>query len=104
MNLEELKSKPIVQLTCEEFLFVQENNRPVEKSQKDPENKNTSKKYVYGIMGLAKLMDASRSKAQRTKNSGIINEAIIQNGRKIIIDSDKALKLLKEAEETQNNL
>ena len=104
MNLEELKSKPIVQLTCEEFLFVQENNTSIVKSQKVPEGKNTPKKYVYGIMGLAKLMDASRSKAQRTKNSGVVNEAIIQNGRKIIIDADKALKLLKEAEEAKNNL
>lgn len=33
---------------------------------------------------------------KRLKKSGVINDAIIQNGRKIIIDVEKALELLRE--------
>ena len=33
--------------------------------------------------------------AQRIKNTGIIDEAIYQAGRKIVIDSEKALELIK---------
>ncbi len=54
------------------------------------------KKYVYGITGIQKLLNCSESSAKRLKKSGVINEAIIQNGRKIIIDVEKALELLKK--------
>ena len=54
------------------------------------------KKYVYGISGIQKLLNCSESSAKRLKKSGVINEAIIQNGRKIIIDVEKALELLKK--------
>lgn len=54
------------------------------------------KKYVYGISGIQKLLNCSESSAKRLKKSGVINDAIIQNGRKIIIDVEKALELLKK--------
>lgn len=56
----------------------------------------TTKKYVYGISGLAKLLNCGRTKAGEIKNSGVINTAIVQDGKKLIIDADKALELLKE--------
>ena len=56
---------------------------------------NTEKKYVYGISGIQSLLNCSESSAKRLKKSGAIDEAIIQNGRKIIIDVEKALELLK---------
>lgn len=59
-------------------------------------NEATEKKYVYGISGIQKLLNCSESSAKRLKKSGVINEAIIQNGRKIIIDVEKALELLKK--------
>ena len=52
-------------------------------------------KYVYGLSGLAKLLNCSKNHAGKLKSSGIFDEAIIQNGRKIIIDSEKALELFK---------
>lgn len=72
---------PIWQLTVEEFLEIQKRYSSVQK-------------YEYGIKGLAKILGCSRSKAQEIKNSGILDEAIFQNGKTIIIDRDKALMLL----------
>ncbi|QOW10153.1 DUF3853 family protein [Kaistella flava (ex Peng et al. 2021)] len=70
----------IWQLTVEEFLEVSKNI-------------NSYKKYEYGLKGLAKILGCSVSKASEVKSSGILNEAIIQNGNIIIIDIEKALEL-----------
>lgn len=56
----------------------------------------TSDKYAYGLNGLANLFGIGKTKAQDLKNSGILDEAITQNGKTIIIDKELALKLLKE--------
>lgn len=71
---------PIWQLTVEEFLEISKNF-------------NSEKKYEYGLKGLAKILGCSVSKASEVKSSGILNEAIIQNGNIIIIDKEKALEL-----------
>jgi hypothetical protein len=93
MNLETLKEKPIFQMTGEEFLYLQ-NNVSFEKTTKETlPDKN--QKYVYGIRGIAKLFGCSISSANRIKKSGIIDKAIIQNRRKIIVDSELALELIK---------
>lgn len=73
--------KPLFQLTVEEFLSLQQFNR-------------SEKKYEYGLKGLAKILGCSRSKASELKSSGILDDAIIQNGNLIIIDIEKALQLL----------
>ncbi len=57
---------------------------------------NPSKEYVYGIDGLAKILGCSKTTAQTIKSSGILDKAIIQNGRKIIIDKEQALELFKQ--------
>lgn len=46
--------------------------------------------------GIAQLFGCSRSTAARIKNSGVIDDAITQVGRKILVDADKALALVKE--------
>ncbi len=56
---------------------------------------STKKHYVYGIKGLAKLLGASSSTAQRIKSSGVLDAAISQNGKIIVIDADLALDLLR---------
>lgn len=73
--------KLLFQLTVEEFLSLQQSNR-------------SEKKYEYGLKGLAKILGCSRSKASELKSSGILDDAIIQNGNLIIIDIEKALQLL----------
>ena len=50
-------------------------------------------KYEYGIKGLAKILGCSRSRANKIKQSGILDEAIYQDGKIIIIDREKALEL-----------
>ena len=79
MNID--PKKPLLQLTVEEFLDLQKNNIP-------------EKKYEYGLKGLAKMLGCSRSKAAELKSSGILDDAIIQNGHLIIIDKEKAMELM----------
>lgn len=55
------------------------------------------KRYVYGIGGLAELIGKSKATAQRLKSSGIIDEAVIQNGNTIMIDADLAIKLIHDS-------
>lgn len=51
------------------------------------------KKYVYGIPGIAELFQCSVATANKIKASGRIDNAIIQIGRKIMVDADLALEL-----------
>lgn len=76
---------PICMLTVEEFLEI-------------AKTVNTEKKYEYGLKGIAKLLGCSLSKASEIKSSGILDEAIIQNGNIIIVDKDKALQLFGKNE------
>lgn len=55
------------------------------------------RKYSYGLDGLMRLVGCSKTTAWRIKRSGLIDEAIIQVGRKIIIDEEKALECMKKA-------
>ncbi len=54
------------------------------------------KKYAYGLSGLARILGCSRTRASEIKQSGILDDAISQNGRKIVIDVDLAIKLFKQ--------
>ena len=51
------------------------------------------KRYVYGLAGIARLFGSSLPTANRIKQSGKIDRAITQIGRKIIIDAELALEL-----------
>ena len=76
---------PIWKLTVEEFLEI-------------AKVLNAEKKYEYGLKGIAKMLGCSLSKASEIKSSGILDEAIIQNGNIIIVDKDKALQLFGKNE------
>ena len=71
---------PIWKLTVEEFLEISKKI-------------NFESKYEYGLKGLAKILGCSVSKASEIKSSGVLDEAIIQNGNIIIVDKEKALQL-----------
>ena len=78
---------PLWKLTVGEFLTLAKNVET-------PTVIHThSEKYVYGIDGLAKLLKCSRSTATRLKSSGKLDKAIKQQGRKIIVDAELAIKL-----------
>lgn len=55
------------------------------------------KRIVYGIAGIAQLFNCSMTTANRIKASGRIDEAIMQYGRIIAVDADKALLLFKNS-------
>lgn len=91
MNIRELKEKPIWQMTGEELLCLLQSEGT--KEQTVTPVIDTSKKYVYGIVGIARLFGCSMPTANRIKKSGKIDRAITQIGRKIIVDADLALEL-----------
>jgi hypothetical protein len=86
-----LKEKLLWQMTGEELLHLIESSSTKKLEQSPVET--SSKKYVYGLRGIAKILGVSTSTASRIKNEGIIKDAIIQNGRTIIVDAELALKL-----------
>lgn len=52
---------------------------------------------VYGIRGIEKLFGVSHKTAQYYKDH-VICEAVMQNGRKIVVDADRALELFNQRE------
>ena len=59
------------------------------------EGVKVKKHYVYGIQGLCDLLGCSQTTAHRIKSSGVIDAAIAQNGKTIVIDADLCVDLLK---------
>lgn len=96
MNLDELRVKPLWQMTGEEFLFLQQHAESEVQQQSKTVVADTSKKYVYGIGGIARLFGCSIPTASRIKKSGKIAKAITQIGRKIIVDAELALELARQ--------
>ena len=91
-NLQELLSKPVWQMTGEEFIFLSKHASRQTETQPQPVT-DTERKYVYGILGIAKLFGCSLPTANRSKKSGKIDKAITQIGRKIIVNVELTLEL-----------
>jgi len=70
--------KKISELTVEEFLNL---------------HNMVNKKYEFGIIGIAKIFGCSRDTAQKIKKSGVIDDAIAQKNKTIVVDVQKALEL-----------
>jgi len=85
-------NKPIWQLTVGEFLQLLEQRQPIFLK----ETETPKKRLVYGIAGIAQLLNCSMTTANRIKASGKINRAISQCGRMITVDADLALELMKQ--------
>ena len=96
-NLQELLSKPVWQMTGEEFIMLSRHmlsRHASGQTEAQPQPvTDTSRKYVYGIPGIARLFGCSLPTANRIKKSGKIDKAITQIGRKIIVDAELALEL-----------
>ncbi|WP_121965715.1 MULTISPECIES: DUF3853 family protein [Myroides] len=94
MYLNELKEKPVWQMTGQELLdLLKEIAMNESTHSKKQSNELPTKRYVYGIAGIAKLFSCSISTANKIKKDGKIKRAILQYGRKIIVDADLALEL-----------
>ena len=79
-------------MTGEEFIYLSKHASNHSEAQPQPTT-DTERKYVYGILGIAKLFGSSLPTANRIKKSGKIDKAITQIGRKIIVDVELALEL-----------
>ena len=53
------------------------------------------KHLVYGLRGIQELLGCSHKSAQYYKDH-VIRDAVSQNGRKIVVDADKALELFNQ--------
>lgn len=86
-------SMPLWQLTVGEFKQIIAET--VAKSLNDNVTTTSSRniRYVYGLAGIAELFNCSIASANKIKASGRIDNAIIQIGRKIMVDADLALEL-----------
>ena len=109
-NFNQLLQKPIAMMTGEELCFLI--TKSVESAEKST-SPMASKGNYYGIEGIARVFGCSVPTANRIniarvfgcsvptanriKKSGIIDKAITQIGRKIVVDADLALSLAKES-------
>ena len=57
--------------------------------------KSNEKRLVYGLAGIRKLFNVSHATAFRYKET-IIKDAVSQNGRKIVVDAEKAMELFNQ--------
>ena len=99
MQLINLMEKPIWQMTGQELLQLLKNSENEKKQDElviNPKRKEVPKNYVYGIKGIANLFGCSISTASRLKKEGKIQKAIMQRGRKIVVDADLALELFSK--------
>lgn len=80
---------PIAMLTVGQLREVLKSgeDKPIQLTQLNPE-----RRYVYGLAGIRRLFNCGVVTASKYKN-GVIKDAVMQFGRKIVVDADKALEL-----------
>lgn len=88
---------PLYSLTVEEFkeLLDERIKAVINNTETSTPATKPAGRLVYGLRGIRDLFGVSHLTAQRYKD-GIIKEAVMQNGRKIVVDADLALKLFNE--------
>lgn len=60
------------------------------------------KGYEYGIAGVARTFGCGQTKAKQILASGVIDDAVTRTGRRIMIDKEHAIRLMKESNKTNN--
>ena len=94
MNIDELKQKPVAMMTGEELSFLIDSRMATWAT----EIASLSQRRIYyGIEGIAQIFGCSVPTANRIKKSGVIDDAITQIDRQIVIDGNLALELAKKA-------
>ena len=96
-----LKNKPLFQSTLGDLVEVLKEELGFASESGNDEKGNTfpfgSRHYVRGMKELAVALHCSISTAQRIKSSGVIDAAISQNGKVVVIDVERALDILRVA-------
>jgi len=85
-------STPLSFLTVGEFLEILNAGKKTETKTVPVSNE---KRLVYGLAGIRKLFNVSHATAYRYKQT-IIKDAVSQQGRKIIVDAEKAMELFSK--------
>ena len=93
MTINELLDKPVWQMTGEELLFLARHGNMSTNGETAKASSKEEKRYVYGLAGIARIFGCSLPTTNRIKQSGKINRAITQVGRKSIVDADLAHEL-----------
>ena len=93
LRLAELLKTPICKMDGEELAFLITSITSGAQNQLPINQPKTEEHIVYGIAGIAQIFGCSIPTASRIKKSGIINDAVTQVGRKIVVNADKALEL-----------
>lgn len=86
------ESTPIAMMTVGQLKEFFNDLEP--ETREEPKNDTT---YVYGIRGIQELFNVSHVTAIKYKNT-IIKDAVMQQGRKIVVEKEKAMNLFKEWE------
>ncbi len=88
---------PLGALTVGQFLELLNGRLPKE----EPVQQDYSdKKYAFGLSGIREEFNVSHATAQKYKD-GILKDSIIQYGRKIIMDIEKARELFAKSGRAQ---
>ena len=99
-TFETLLQTPVCMMTGEQLALLVTNlpllNKQGNKASSDEEAAKP-RRLVYGIKGIADTFGCSIPTANRIKKSGVIDDAITQVGRKIVVDADLALELAAKA-------
>lgn len=85
--------KPLISCTLEEFLDAAVDR--LAQMMGSHEESGKKRNLVYGLAGLSQLLGCSQSTAARIKKSGVLDPAIRQTGKIIVVDADLALDLMK---------
>ena len=83
-DIKQLLQKPIAMMTGEELTFLLNSSMEAKANEQTPV---VQKRTYYGIEGIAQVFGCSVPTANRIKRSGIIDAAITQIGRKMIVDA-----------------
>ena len=88
---------PLYTLTVGEFFELLDSHLGdiTNNGQSQLDTPSGSGRLVYGLRGIQELFGCSHRTAQYYKDY-VIKEAVMQNGRKIVVDADLALKLFNE--------
>lgn len=92
-----MTNKLLLNTSLEEFIEALRTGLGLSLLEEDEPHTDWSpqKHFIYGMKGLAQLLGCSLSTANRIKKSGVLNAAIVQRGKIIVIDADLAMDLLR---------
>ena len=97
-------NKLLINATVEDLIEALQEGLGLGRDTEQDNAPQVKKHYVYGIAGLMQLLGCSRATACRIKASGVLDPAISQQGKIIVIDADLALDLLNVHQKRKGKL